>query len=239
MLALSGVAFGAVDATTLNKRVDTLIAHYGGSVDNYTLTFTLDGGLGTGSIGFLRLNDNWGLFAQQNRYLGITLYNNSTWSNPSDWRLKGIEPVDNDNQHCLLDAVEVLNNDPEVQKRKEAAYNQDFAPLTEGLDQFWLIDTGDNGLTDITIQLTAIVVGEAGGMTILNITNPDGEYYVTNSIGSALDLSEINFEVAGAAASLTVGENIHDLTKAVIPEPTTATLSLLALAGLAARRRRK
>ena len=49
--------------------------------------------------------------------------------------------------------------------------------------------------------------------------------------GTALDASEISFK-----------ENIGDVQSAtitVVPEPTTATLSLLALAGLAARRRRK
>ncbi len=49
--------------------------------------------------------------------------------------------------------------------------------------------------------------------------------------GTALDASEISF-----------ADDISDVQSAtitVVPEPTTATLSLLALAGLAARRRRK
>lgn len=37
----------------------------------------------------------------------------------------------------------------------------------------------------------------------------------------------------------TLAEANHDVLRALVPEPTTATLSLLALAGLAARRRRK
>lgn len=238
ILALSGVAFGAVDATTLNNRVDSLIEYYGGSIDNYTLTFTVDGGLASGgSGGFLKLTDSWGLFAQMNQYLGITTVNgNGGWNNPNDWSLKGITAIDNDN--CYLDGVQYASNDSLVVARKNDPYSDAYAPLTEGDDRFWLIDTGANGLTGITIELTAISMGDAGGMTVINITNPSEEYYVSNYIGSALDLSKINFEVAGTAASLTVGEATHDLTQP-IPEPATATLSLMALAGLAARRRRK
>ena len=60
------------------------------------------------------------------------------------------------------------------------------------------------------------------------------------NLGNKVDVSKLVITYAGDSAHCNIGtlSNIK-LTANLVPEPTTATLSLLALAGLASRRRRK
>ena len=81
-----------------------------------------------------------------------------------------------------------------------------------------------------------------GGLLFQN--KADGKYYssaVWSNGGKTVTYSDevlLNLDTAYAVAKVE-GTAIKGLYAVVIPEPATATLSLLALAGLAARRRRK
>ncbi len=59
--------------------------------------------------------------------------------------------------------------------------------------------------------------------------------YLKNVVLNANDIA-LNSLVGSASGTLSVGNSV---ATNIIPEPATATLSLLALAGLAARRRRR
>ncbi len=98
-----------------------------------------------------------------------------------------------------------------------------------------------SGDTDITLSYNATT--EKLTYTI------SGKYQTTNEEGAALTdfTKSITIDIANTHESISVlstSTNDSNSVKALsytsaIPEPTTATLSLLALAGLAARRRRK
>jgi len=82
-----------------------------------------------------------------------------------------------------------------------------------------------NGVTDFTIAYDADTT-----TTSLIATRSDDSVHTIRITDLALDATDLVFKsTAVSASSVTVS----------VPEPTTATLSLLALAGLAARRRRK
>ena len=66
----------------------------------------------------------------------------------------------------------------------------------------------------------------------------NGVEYDTVDLGESFSLSGVVFARDGAN-NIDAGSGLSALTIKTIPEPTTATLSLLALAGLAARRRRR
>lgn len=99
------------------------------------------------------------------------------------------------------------------------------------------------------------IVGGAVDMNGHDITIADGVTinYLVNDLNAILDIEQVLFENIGALNAneleimFTDGTNYSKVeyevkgnaVVAVIPEPTTATLSLLALAALAARRRRK
>ncbi len=76
----------------------------------------------------------------------------------------------------------------------------------------------------------------------------DGSSWYTNTDSgnmNNLSITQLSTTIGTAALegwtlnSLTVARTVADPVTPAVPEPTTATLSLLALAGLAARRRRK
>ena len=76
------------------------------------------------------------------------------------------------------------------------------------------------------------------GMELFTVTGSDADKVaaVQSELGSNLSVYE-NGNTEGTAAY--TGSAIGSITTTVVPEPATATLSLLALAALAARRRRK
>lgn len=119
------------------------------------------------------------------------------------------------------------------------------------LDTTWTGEDGDK-YTTITVSL-ANIEGENGGLMVYSESSKLGGY---NKLGSSFNKTmtsiEINTDYVVSASvnagwsdpntCYALGANLSAATQqvtGVIPEPTTATLSMLALAGLAARRRRK
>lgn len=88
------------------------------------------------------------------------------------------------------------------------------------------------------ITLTSkIAWSEAANGFVAKVTYGDGTLLgTTESLGQSFSLSKLSLSVDGSS-SQTIS-NVQ-LSAHLVPEPATATLSLLALAGLAARRRRK
>ena len=85
------------------------------------------------------------------------------------------------------------------------------------------------------------------GITELNFTAAEGVTYNSsatvayNAVDTTVDLTDV-FSVEGVKAGmyeLTFSDDTLWASQMVVPEPATTTLSLLALAGLCARRRRK
>ncbi len=149
------------------------------------------------------------------------------------------------------------------------AYNAEFVPTTSLASKGYISNaTGGlpKGFSwdDVSGAALTLVVGSA---KTKSTTIPVSIYqYITMNDGSVIetDLGEyhsVNFgtltqtslgsvsitsdavQSAACYYGVATGEEVATLTKqaatGVVPEPTTATLSLLALAGLAARRRRK
>lgn len=104
------------------------------------------------------------------------------------------------------------------------------------------------GLTDVTVSLA----GADSQTAWVDVTASSGSYALGSMTvsGNATDgykygatIVKVTGELTGDTVSMSIGGGsksmVSSVAYSVTPEPTTATLSLLALAGLCARRRRK
>ena len=95
----------------------------------------------------------------------------------------------------------------------------------------WVYDSQAAGnLGDVVVTLAY-----NGGNTTALTLKKNGSTWVDATLLTAIDLTDVKVESAVSG----VKNATLSVTSVAVPEPTTATLSLLALAGLAARRRRK
>ena len=107
----------------------------------------------------------------------------------------------------------------------------------------------DGGLTKEDARLDKSVTLEAGGTYTLTLTKignnltlgVDGKDVAFGHFDSAITGNITDITLGGNTGSnYRINETVHSVSMSkIVPEPATATLSLLALAGLAARRRRK
>ncbi len=108
---------------------------------------------------------------------------------------------------------------------------------------------GSYAISDIS-NITFTMAGEPDQAGIMSVyvngtlaasgIMAQGNRHSTSSIGAGLTFLRDRDDNNGAIKGFVGGvSSVHVYSGVVIPEPTTATLSLLALAGLAARRRRK
>ena len=75
----------------------------------------------------------------------------------------------------------------------------------------------------------------SSGLLDVSVTDKDGNTWSESvEIAENFNFKNLGWAVDGASGAVGI-KNV----KVTVPEPSTATLSLLALAGLAARRRRK
>ncbi len=91
----------------------------------------------------------------------------------------------------------------------------------------WNSLTTENAYTKSSLDLGA------ENIQVRNITTYEVKGVTANDAG------EITFKINNTKGSHSASFNYASISDVVVPEPTTATLSLLALAGLAARRRRR
>lgn len=112
--------------------------------------------------------------------------------------------------------------------------NVQFEGVSSVVHKLWLTDSDDSkktygGFTDPCLFYVLVTANEKGEMVILN--HGDSDTALVSDHG--LD----KFIVTGIT---TIDPSVSDKWfESALPEPTTATLSLMALAALAARRRRK
>lgn len=140
-----------------------------------------------------------------------------------------------------------------------AQEGKSFVSLSTLLNDAWSVaDNETDGFITLTMTV-ANTEGDQGGMQLYK-AGSNTSYYTTNGLGASSNTSIDAFKfdtslIENAAVTSgwvngdtakTLGTNLensftnaHGGKIALVPEPTTATLSLLALAGLAARRRRK
>ena len=94
--------------------------------------------------------------------------------------------------------------------------------------------SGDTTLSTITTLLSGSDTGSLQGLDM-----PEFSDSITIGAGKSADFTLFVQRGPSEATGTFVGLKGATITANLVPEPTTATLSLLALAGLAARRRRK
>ena len=104
-----------------------------------------------------------------------------------------------------------------------------YDDISVGTDGWFMNSGSHDGIAGYTVTIT----GNAKADTTVLTFEKAGKNTVTMNINSMLDANDFNIGEKISAS------NVSFTATAPIPEPTTATLSLLALAGLAARRRRK
>lgn len=101
------------------------------------------------------------------------------------------------------------------------------------LTYFLTSNNGTSALYGLTNNNEVVQIATQTGMTVGNVTALHVGHWGTNSNYSDGTMSIDLYNVVMKKNTM------QSIAGAVIPEPTTATLSLLALCGLAARRRRK
>ena len=221
LLALAGVALADYNGGQVDSWLTDVLQERGNSA--YTLTFTLsdtfsfDGQWGV----LLTLNsNNWVILHQEARYVGL----GESGARPGDsYATRDSTSVN----YIDMDEVSVTTVDPETNTEtttSSADYNG------------WIYDSGAHytGLAGYTFS----VYGSTGS-SIISVTLP-GENGRTMQFqrDGMIAPSGLNFGYDNQAIFKTASIE-YDHATFIIPEPATATLSLLALAGLAARRRRK
>ncbi len=218
LLALAGVACGATvagDAVTLNLK--KAIQEYGYTTD---CSFLLEAVVNTAhSARFFTFNTNpdWFLYSQENKYFGVT-----TSGDPGNWIVSS------------SGATNFTEN------------------LVVGETKSWLVGPKSTSTVTITLTCSPISADDLGQYAAsLRVVASDGTVLIQSSLLDAeggqtacFDLKGVAFNTEVTSATLNIANaggtvlNNFDVVN-YIPEPATATLSLLALAGLAARRRRK
>ena len=109
---------------------------------------------------------------------------------------------------------------------------------TENLVHSWVSKTpeGGNGSPGVAGMTITLDVDTTGSVITLGMTNGTTSIIETGYVVKLADVKLIDGSAEGNNQGVT---GISNASITYIPEPATATLSLLALAGLAARRRRR
>lgn len=171
-------------------------------------------------------------------------------TNEKDYDIVGLDIDGNEVFHLIVDTD---NNNP---SRRVAVLTDNGATRIEDLEAVFglasqtgagednnnLLNTGGVPENDELAHISLSLSND--GYTIDFIR--DGDSYVTSALipfnGSPINLSEIDIRFGGGADSVSSGfflDNLDVRGFLDIPEPTTATLGLLGLCGLACRRRRR
>ena len=220
-MALAGVATAANyhNLAEQNPFSEALTAaNYKYGMD-YTLTFNITScnlaGDNSGIVLTLAKgegNEVWELYSQSGRYIGLDYYDGVS-VNPDQYT--SIAPAQGV-------AAGLVNGYAGIYTYDDIDVN------TDG----WFLDSeAANGIKDYTISITG---NYAADTTVLTFAKA-GKNTVTVNVTSMLDANDFNI-----GTQLNVGSVAFTATGTpAIPEPATATLSLLALCGLASRRRRK
>ena len=249
LVALSDLA-GAAELTTL-VTMDELIAAAGTNtatkVQNMSVT-TYEFGNGTyiGSITMDALNT---ALADSSQYITI-----AAWIKPTD--TNGVESIFG--YGAQSNGFKFCTNGSGLQYTAKGVADKDTAGAGIVADTWTLVGISFKAGTDAANGAKYIAGTANGNFYTRNLggfaTPAEGDQTFAIGSGNSGDAREVfNGQIAGLTifTSDSVIGGVNDITaimgttapvmvaEPTIPEPTTATLSLLALAGLAARRRRK
>ena len=222
LMARASVSYGYTYSEANDWLQDALVD----DITSYTITFTIadDWTKAYGDVIFA-FGDNWNLRHEVGRYMGF--------------------------------GDDAINGDPYTSRNgTNASYTIDMDTLdTNGKYEGWFFDGNNgnngNGLKGITIQID----GDSTTGTAVTLTAPGKTIKLTRDTYFA-PTTDGNFGFSNNDATLRGTDFLKDAeitytangvkytaaypnAPVSVPEPATATLSLLALAGLAARRRRK
>ena len=234
-MALAGVAMAApISYTDANSWLDTYLDDIYTAGDSFTLSFDVTEAGSAWSTGkaLLTMAEDYHVTFQYPTYLALSYVTNGG---------KAPDGVDNntDPDDISWDAPSPLNNVNTFNVSGKTYQWIGFA--NDGTTHLGAADKGFS-ITGGSVTLTYV----AGGESILEIYSVENN--VTEKVvfaSGTLSLDAKDLEIGGMAstidnATFTTGGQTYSIPVAPgVPEPTTATLSLLALAGLAARRRRK
>lgn len=188
-------------------------------VEDYTLSFTMTGiSSATGGNVFYLVNDNtWAIFMQVGQYAGFNVP-----STNGDLTKLPTDPSDpSTNSWDWKTSSSTTSTEP-----------TEFT-VTSTDAEGWFIQGDSMSFGSLNNYQLTIEGKNEQNETILTFSNSGGTHTVTVNVATYLNAT--GFSLASSNSSTTIG--VSGVTFSV-PEPATATLSLLALAGLAARRRR-
>lgn len=217
LIALAGVASAETTAYVNNELKNAITLSGYNTGDAFAMTFTITGhdSYGNNGVGnIITLDDSLYLMTQLGNFVGI---NTVSASNVS---------VENLKDSLTTDPSEKVHTLTMTGKATPAWLS--YASDASGTQAYGIKNATFTISTDGTDSIVFIDYdGENEYSTKLVMTG-----YVLNA--NKLTLSEDGYNLAISDSTFVAGGNTY-----LIPEPATATLSLLALAGLAARRRRK
>lgn len=213
LLAFSSVAFG-LSSSELNTQLANDLTTQGYQVgDAFTITLTDINEIGSSQFDkFLTLTETYSIGNQEDTFVSINAGSTSNaWLSASDY------------------TVDTTN--------KTASITLAASDITG--KGYWFV--GRFAGNPVTFHANGSArPDEVTAITLSYSTDKTTSIIVTRTDNSVHTLNITNLELDAKAISFTHNRtSIGNMTVTVIPEPTTATLSLLALAGLAARRRRK
>lgn len=126
-----------------------------------------------------------------------------------------------------------------ISKGTDDGWNKTYGPGASAWPNYYAANNEYGFREDlVAIDLTSPItisgdIAYSGGQYVLSLTA--GDTVKTLNLGSAVQLNQISIALDGPSGSF---PGISALTVSSTPEPATFTLSILALTGLAARRRR-
>ena len=210
--------------------------------NNFTVALTLDvaalrtvlernqtSSWGTDIVKYICNGTATGVTVNGSVYSGTTNINNSglyaRWANDAAWNPNGASDVRWDGGTNLADLNGSVGGTG-WDNIASAGLVYSFGATSGTAVSFTLIDTNGNAIVNSYVTAGDLKSQSAVAAALTFDDSVATSYYYNEYMGG----NEANMKALAAAAAVATP---------VIPEPATATLSLLALCGLAARRRRK
>ena len=255
LMALAGVASAATyeplkDTTTTAANVEAVAADAKGWItgDKYNYSMTIDAT--TNSI--YNTDSNWYGDAATYRFAEVlTLAKSEELKFSFDFTRDASNSVQSITLVGTTQAVVIGHGNYANDTDLHVGISTNVADATTGAGAHGYVfgGTANQGfIADTSIGQTLTGGMPVGTSTIKGSVAWDGDSYLltltsssatssaslTYDLGTTFDVRDLVFTFDGPTST-----KMENLTMSIVPEPTTATLSLLALAGLCARRRRK
>ena len=245
LLAVASCAMGvtindAIKYTTEDTPVD-LDTDFTSKQTNYTLTLVLDADVLITSLTERDMTNFW--FAKMN----VDRNNGATYNLGVGLIHRGGQDANTKYDASIMAVYPDASNNP---VGKDLAMGPDGAYLSSITTSAWGYNPTDksNSVKYAVLTVTGTIGSNMTGYLtmfmddnkILEYSGTSSDYSFSNCLDiNSIEINEDFVQKAYVFDSLVGAADIRAMHMALVPEPTTATLSLLALAGLCARRRRK